>query len=214
MKKTICTLCNREISNCNYRRHVESCDGTYFTGPHNPNKLLARRSTRSPEELKALRIEIINKARELLKGKVIWNKGLRKYSDEEIFCIKSSTDSRKFPVKQRFLEKFAYCCQMCNISNWNNSPLTLELDHINGNHCDDRLENLRLLCPNCHSQTDTYKNKKGSVKKVSNAKIISAIKSSKNIREVLLSVGLQDQGSNYRRVNKILEKYSLNLNEK
>ena len=49
-------------------------------------------------------------------------------------------------------------CSKCGLSpKWNNEPLTLELDHINGNHNDWRLTNLRILCPNCHTQTDTYK---------------------------------------------------------
>lgn len=46
---------------------------------------------------------------------------------------------------------------MCGIGNeWNGKPLTLQLDHINGDHSDNRLENLRILCPNCHSQTSTW----------------------------------------------------------
>ena len=48
-------------------------------------------------------------------------------------------------------------CEMCGIGNeWNGKPLTLQLDHINGDHSDNRLENLRILCPNCHSQTSTW----------------------------------------------------------
>ena len=48
-------------------------------------------------------------------------------------------------------------CEMCGIGNeWNGKPLTLQLDHINGDHSDNRLENLQILCPNCHSQTSTW----------------------------------------------------------
>jgi hypothetical protein len=54
-------------------------------------------------------------------------------------------------------------CAICNISSWQDKPLSLHLDHINGDHHDNNLENLRLLCPNCHSQTDTYCRKKSSL---------------------------------------------------
>jgi len=50
-------------------------------------------------------------------------------------------------------------CEICNLSVWNEQPISLELDHINGVRNDNRLENLRVICPNCHSQTPTYKNK-------------------------------------------------------
>lgn len=48
-------------------------------------------------------------------------------------------------------------CAKCGLgTNWNNERLVLQLDHINGTNTDNRLENLRFLCPNCHSQTDTF----------------------------------------------------------
>lgn len=52
-------------------------------------------------------------------------------------------------------------CEICGqLPEWNGQPLVLQLDHINGDHYDNRIENLRIVCPNCHTQTDTFGTKK------------------------------------------------------
>lgn len=52
-------------------------------------------------------------------------------------------------------------CERCGLVDWLGEPLTLALHHINGRRNDNRLENLMLLCPNCHSQTDTFAGRNG-----------------------------------------------------
>jgi len=61
-------------------------------------------------------------------------------------------------LKKRLLKEriFENKCQNCGIVEWNGNPLVMHLDHIDGNSHNHKLENLRMLCPNCHSQTDTY----------------------------------------------------------
>jgi hypothetical protein len=63
-------------------------------------------------------------------------------------------------VKKRLIEERGHKCERCHLSSWNELPLALEMDHIDGNRQDNSRENLRLLCPNCHSQTKTWRRRK------------------------------------------------------
>ena len=105
-----------------------------------------------------------------------WLKGkhnpysLPKKSLDEILIDGSYVQSHKLKkrlLKAGLLENKCYMdeCQITNI--WNNKPITLRLDHVNGKNDDNRIENLRLVCPNCDSQLPTYcgKNKKKIGKK-------------------------------------------------
>ena len=62
-------------------------------------------------------------------------------------------------VHRTLADQRGYACEVCGISEHNGKHIKLECDHIDGDHSNNKIENLRLICPNCHSQTDTYKNK-------------------------------------------------------
>jgi Zn finger protein HypA/HybF involved in hydrogenase expression len=66
-----------------------------------------------------------------------------------------------FKLKNRLLKEkiIENKCYVCKIEEWNGKKLNMELDHIDGNRTNHKLQNLRMLCPNCHSQTDTYRAK-------------------------------------------------------
>lgn len=51
-------------------------------------------------------------------------------------------------------------CEICGISSWLDKPIRLQIHHKDGDHFNNELDNIQLLCPNCHSQTDTYAGKK------------------------------------------------------
>lgn len=55
-------------------------------------------------------------------------------------------------------------CELCGITSWNSNPLSFQLHHIDGNRENNKIDNLMILCPNCHSQTDNYAGKKAKKK--------------------------------------------------
>lgn len=92
-----------------------------------------------------------------------WNQGKR-YRQinkpkplEEI--LKKDSSYQSYKLKERLLANGLkeHKCECCNNTEWLGKPIKLELHHINGDHNDNRLENLQVLCPNCHSYTDTYR---------------------------------------------------------
>lgn len=97
------------------------------------------------------RIQSSNLAREMTREKLI----------EEVL-VENSTFNRFFLKK--YLVKFGlleYICEKCgNEGAWMGEPISLQLEHINGTNDDNRLDNLCFLCPNCHSQTNTFAGKK------------------------------------------------------
>lgn len=93
------------------------------------------------------------------KSAVISNLSIKKIDPEKLLC-KNSKHTRV--VLRRYIisnKLIPYKCSICGITEWQGKTLSLELDHINGENNDNRIENLRFLCPNCHSQTDTYGSK-------------------------------------------------------
>lgn len=99
-------------------------------------------------------------------------------------------------------------CQCCGLETWLDQPINLEIHHINGDRSDNSLENLQILCPNCHSYTENFcqKTKKQTVK---DEDFVIALKESKNISQALKKLGLTPAGGNYTRARELIEKYEL-----
>lgn len=149
-----------------------------------------------------------------------WSKGTNiltndklghKHKIEDIF-IENSKVSRSH-VKKLIIKNnlIPYICKRCKITEWQGEKLSLHLEHENGIRNDNRLENLTFLCPNCHSLTNSYcgRNVKSKLPKTEK-EVLEAVIGSKNIREILMKLGLSD-GPNYSRIKRILEKNNIQL---
>lgn len=85
----------------------------------------------------------------------------RRYTLEEILVEDSPYCGGMQILLKRLKQErgWQHVCSVCHLSEWNGKPIPLEIDHIDGCHSNNRYENLRAICPNCHAQTDTYKGK-------------------------------------------------------
>jgi hypothetical protein len=66
-------------------------------------------------------------------------------------------------IKKRLIEEQGHCCESCGLSAWLEKPIALEMDHIDGDRNNNVKDNLRLLCPNCHAQTKTWRRRKSAL---------------------------------------------------
>ena len=65
--------------------------------------------------------------------------------------------TRIAPIRKHLINIRGNTCECCGLSTWLNNPITLEVHHINGDRTNNNLDNLQLLCPNCHSFTTTWR---------------------------------------------------------
>lgn len=98
-----------------------------------------------------------------------WNVGLKfrpkeAIDDKDVF-IQNSAYRCSWRLREKYKKLTGKeCCECCGLSEWQGKPLSLEIHHINGENTDNRIENLQLLCPNCHSLTKHYRGRAKKVK--------------------------------------------------
>ena len=144
-----CRECGRETVNLHFCSR--SCSASY-------NNRGVRRHGKAPTKC-------LNCGEETRNPKYCSNRCQKDYERKSVFSEIRKTGKCPDTVMtskytRRFLEEeFGSGCSVCGINEWQGKPLGLEVDHIDGNSENNAVENLRLICPNCHSQTPTYKAK-------------------------------------------------------
>lgn len=205
MKTTICPVCGKEISNCNYERHLIS----HKNNPKYHNKLQTRQSIDHDDLYCKYCGKLCKNKNSLAQHECrcdknpnkiatkAWNKGATKETDSRVLTSKVAEANKQKgykhyqeylkdnsiawgirnmkQYKKYFLEEQEHCCAICGMKDeWNRKQLIFILDHIDGNADNNNRDNLRLICPNCDSQLDTFKskNKKSARAKYRNIKIV------------------------------------------
>lgn len=137
-----------------------------------------------------------------VKVRMNWNKGNR-YAD---FSYNGKGQHKNALILERGRR-----CECCKLETWLDKPITLELEHIDANRKNNTKENLKLLCPNCHSQTPTWRvgngHKGWKRKRYTDKEMIEAIKSSSCLNQVLTKLDLR-YGSASTIIN-VMGKYNI-----
>lgn len=118
---------------------------------------------------------------------------------EEKYALMQFEELPKDEIKRRVLCKFNNKCAACGLFEWQNKPIALELHHVDGCNWNNKEENLTILCPNCHSQTENFGNKNRQNRKVEDAVLLHSLLKHNKISKALKEVGLSPKASNYDR---------------
>ena len=130
-----------------------------------------------------------------------WNKKTVPLSETNDFGVLT-----KASVKEALLKERPYQCECCGIVNWLDKPITLEVHHKDGNSNNNTRDNLILLCPNCHSQTDNWRHKNVKSSKISDEEFLDTLNNANSICDACRQLGITPNQSNYARARKLLNK--------
>ena len=102
-------------------------------------------------------------------------------------------------------------CEKCGNTKWLEQQIILEVHHKDGDHLNNVLENLELLCPNCHALTENWRGKNINSNKepISEEQFVDALQKNKSVRQALLSLGLTGAAANYSRAYELVNKYNI-----
>ena len=160
----------------------------------------AKKSIKLKEQLESLRTEEIYK-----KITETRNKNHKKK------IINATFEDLSFnSLRFRILYEQDNKCNRCGLDEWLGQHLVLELDHKNGDNKNNDRDNLEMICPNCHSLTETWRgrNKKERRHRVPDERLLkSLLINDWNMRQALLDVDLSAKGGNYKRCHKLKKEY-------
>lgn len=134
-----------------------------------------------------------------------WNKGNYNYNkfQEHTKLKRDSTFNPLISIRGRK-------CENCGIEEWLGKPINLEVHHIDGDRSNNSLDNLQLLCPNCHSYTENFRKSRFKHKRiVPDDEFVAALAENKSIRQALIQLEVTPCGGNYERAWYLIYEYNI-----
>ena len=144
--------------------------------------------------------------------KEMWEKiGLKRKETHKQNILTLNYEDLSFEsLRFRILYEQENKCNRCGLDKWLGQDIILELEHKDGNNKNNVRDNLEMICPNCHSLTETWRgrNKKERRHRVPDERLLeSLLINDWNMRQSLLDVGLSAKGGNYNRCHKLKKEY-------
>ena len=128
-----------------------------------------------------------------------WNKNNYDYSRFQPNSKLRSADALAALVKLRGRK-----CEKCGLQEWQGQKIPLQVHHIDGNHYNNVIDNLQILCPNCHAQTDTYAGHNKNRVSISDEEFIEALKNESSIYAAIKKLGMSSGKYAYERANQLV----------
>lgn len=141
--------------------------------------------------------------------------GRKRFCDRSCLSKRSARSTINLPFEKRtYAQRYNLVakeqknkCGICGRKKWLGKRINFDYDHIDGNHHNNKRKNSRLVCPNCHSQTHSFRGRNsnfgGTQTKATDKQMIKALKSHRSIRAALISLGMAGKGGNYMRCYKL-----------
>ena len=144
--------------------------------------------------------------------KEMWEKiGLKRKETHKQNILTLNYEDLSFEsLRFRILYEQENKCNRCGLDKWLGQDIILELEHKDGNNKNNVRDNLEMICPNCHSLTETWRgrNKKERRHRVPDERLLeSLLINDWNMRQSVLDVGLSAKGGNYNRCHKLKKEY-------
>ena len=139
-------------------------------------------------------------------------KKIRAINRKELILNTNFDDLKFEQLRERIIYEQDCKCNKCNLNEWLGNQIPLELEHKDGNHFNNKRENIEMLCPNCHALTTTGRgrNKKNiNVGRISDEKLLETLLINEwNFRQSLIALDLAAKGGNYKRCHRLKNEYN------